>query len=362
MVQVYQQRINNARKLLKTNNLDALLVTAPQNFFYFSGTWLDSYERLQAIVIPQTDTPIMITHEMFKAQINVPQGMDKLFWQDGEDAIARLAKIIPACGTVAVDSQWPSGNLIHLMETNKQLTFATSTNILGVLRRNKDSVEIGLLKESGNCADQVMDDLTKFIRAGVTEREVVDEIKRLFKLHGAEQLSFDPIVAAGSNGAVPHHQPGDTVLKQGDAVVVDMGGVKDYYCSDMTRTFFLGPPTSEMETVYQVVRQAQDAAVQAIKPGVPMKNIDQTARNIIERAGYGCYFTHRTGHGLGIDIHEEPYLSSTNDQLLEEGMVVSVEPGIYLPEKFGVRIEDIVVVTKDGAERLNNYSRHIISI
>lgn len=361
-MQVYQRRINNAQKLLSKNNLAALLVTSPQNFFYFSGSWLDSQERLQAIVISPAGDYTIICHEMFKNQINVPVGANSLFWRDGEDAIARLAALLPADGTIAVDNQWPSGNLIQLMALNPQLHFATSTNVLGLLRRIKDSVEIELLKQSGLCADRVMAGLTKFIRAGITELDVVDEIKRLFKLQGVNQLSFDAIVAAGANGAVPHHQPGDTVLQPGDAVVIDMGGIKNHYCSDITRTFFIGQATPEKEKVYHVVRQAQEAAVEAVKPGVPMKDIDQIARAIITEAGYGDYFTHRTGHGLGIDIHEEPYLAATNDQPLEEGMVVSIEPGIYLPGKFGVRIEDIVVVTKDGAERLNNFPRHIINL
>ncbi|AEF93441.1 peptidase M24 [Desulfotomaculum nigrificans CO-1-SRB] len=359
-MKVQEQRFMKAQGLLAARQLDAVVVTSPPNFFYFSGIWLDSNERLQAVVIPKTGTPKIIVHEMFREEVSGVKEFEQLFWSDGIPPIELLAKVLPAAGTVSVDNQWPSGNLISLMEVNKQLSYVHSTPILGALRLIKDDAEIKLLEESANYADQIMDRVIEFVKPGVTELEVAEEIKKLFRKEGINQLSFEPIVATGSNAAMPHHVPDDTVLREGDTVVIDMGGIKDYYCSDITRTIVLGEATPEIEKVYQVVQRAQEAAVKAIKPGLAMQDIDQVARGIITEAGYGEYFTHRTGHGLGIEVHEEPYLSPGNRQILKEGMVVSVEPGIYLPGKFGVRIEDIVVVTADGAERMNHYPRHLI--
>ncbi len=359
---IYEQRFFRAQELLKEQALAAVMVTAPQNFFYFSGTRLDSHERLQAIVIPQTGAPTLIVHEMFEQQIEMPQNVEKVFWQDGNDSIALLAEILPTEGKIAIDNLWPSGNLIQLMAKAGGLKYVAGDLILAALRVIKDEYEIKLLKESGKLTDQVMDSLVNFLKPGVTEKEVADEVLRLYKEKGVEQPAFNPIVGFGKNGAIPHHEPDDTVLKAGDTVVIDMGGIKDGYCSDITRTFVVGEPSEEIKEVYEVVRRAQDEAVKAIKPGMLPKEIDQVARDIITKAGYGDYFNHRTGHGIGIENHEEPYLSSTGDQPLQEGMVCSVEPGIYLPGKFGVRIEDIVVVTADGAERLNNFPRELIKV
>ncbi|MBO8137846.1 MAG: aminopeptidase P family protein [Desulfotomaculum sp.] len=358
---IFEQRFAKAQELLAANDIDAVVVTSSPNFFYFTGTWLDSHERLQAVVILKTGTPTMIVHEMAKEQVDPPGCVDRVFWKDGDSSIELLAKLLPKKGKVSIDNQWPSGNLIKLM-TLSQLTFVGSDSILGALRLKKDNLEIKYLKYSAYCADQIMDSVRKLIKPGITEKEVAREIERFFKQKGVDQLSFDAIVAAGSNAAIPHHQPGDKVLQEGDAVVVDMGGIKQHYCSDITRTFVIGEPSREFKEVYSVVQKAQDEAVKAIRPGVPMKDIDKAARSIIEKAGYGPYFTHRTGHGIGMEVHEEPYLTPTNSRLLEEGMVVSVEPGIYLPGKFGVRIEDIVLVTSEGAERLNNYPRELIKV
>ncbi|MDQ0338746.1 Xaa-Pro dipeptidase [Caldalkalibacillus uzonensis] len=359
---VFLTRLEKAKQLLGETQIDALVVTSSPNVYYFSGTWLDSHERLQAIVISRTEQPKMIVHEMSEQEVSPPSQVDTIFWKDGEPAIEILAQHLPHTGTIAIDNQWPSGNLIELMGLKRDVSFVKSTQLIGQLRLRKDEVEIELLRKSGQVADEVMSEVIQFIRPGLKETEVVEQIKSLFKAKGVDKLSFNPILATGKNGAIPHHQSDDTVIQRGDMVVIDMGGIKDYYCSDITRTICVGEPAAEMRTVYRIVQQAQEEAVQAIKPGIPMQEIDRIAREIITKAGYGPYFTHRTGHGLGIEVHEEPFLTANNDQLLEEGMVVSVEPGIYLTDQFGVRIEDIVVVTETGVERLNHYPRELLCV
>ncbi|PGY10303.1 Xaa-Pro peptidase family protein [Bacillus sp. AFS031507] len=357
----YQNRIHKVQKQLEELNLEAVVVTSPPNFFYFSGTWLDSHERLQAIVIPKAGKPTMIVHEMSKEEVSFNGIFENAFWKDGENSLELLASILPLNGTVSIDNLWPSQNLLKLIQLKNQLSFVESTQVIGKSRLNKDSQEFELLKRSGAIADNVLQQVIDYLRPGLTEKEVADEIKRLFALQGVETLSFNPIVGSGKNGAIPHHQSDETSIAAGDMVVIDMGGIKDHYCSDMTRTVLVGgEPTDEMLKVYEIVKQAQEAAVKAVRPGVPLKNIDKAARDIISNAGYGEYFTHRTGHGLGIEVHEEPFVTSNNEQLLEEGMVISIEPGIYLSGNFGVRIEDIVFVTDDGCERLNILTKNFV--
>jgi Xaa-Pro dipeptidase len=358
-VTAYVERIKRAQKLVQSCGWEAAVVTSPPNFFYFSGTWLDSHERLQAIVIPESGHATMIVHEMSREEVGPMDGVEMVFWKDGDPSIEILAKILPQKGTISIDNRWPSEKLIDLMSLSSGRAFVKSTEVTDALRLIKDPTEIDALRVSGATADHVIAQTISFIKPGMTEKEVAAELKRLFQAEGVEQLSFDPIIGAGKNGAIPHHQSDDSVISVGDMIVIDMGGIKNHYCSDMTRTVVVGEPTPEMEKVYEVVRHAQEEAVKAIKPGVAMRLIDQTARDVIEKAGYGAYFTHRTGHGLGIEVHEQPFLTSTNEQLLEEGMVVSVEPGIYLSGKFGVRVEDIVVVTASGAERFNHYPRDL---
>jgi Xaa-Pro dipeptidase len=355
------KRIQKVQQLLNDHNLEAVIVTSPPNFFYFSGIWLDSHERLQAIVIPKTGNPTMIVHEMSKEEVTVGGLFKNHFWKDGDSSLELLGEGLPDNGTVAVDNLWPSSNLLNLMKLKNQLTFVESTNVIGKARLNKDEQEIELLGKSGAVADAVLQQVIKNLKPGDTEKQVADEIKRLFALHQVDELSFNPIVGTGKNGAIPHHQSDDTLIAEGDMVVIDMGGIKDHYCSDMTRTVLVGGQASEeMLKVYEIVKQAQEEAVKAVRPGVALKDIDGVARGIISSAGYGEYFTHRTGHGLGIEVHEEPFVTPDNDQLLEAGMVISIEPGIYLSGKFGVRIEDIVVVTSDGCKRFNNLSREFI--
>ncbi|WP_026576159.1 M24 family metallopeptidase [Bacillus sp. UNC438CL73TsuS30] len=357
----YVKRIEKVQRLLNEENIEAVIVTSPSNFFYLSGTWLDSHERLQAIVIPKLGKPAMIVHEMSKEEITGDGLFKNYFWKDGDPSLELLAKVLPDNGTVSVDNLWPSSNLIQLMKLKKQLTFVEGTKVIGKARLVKDEQEIELLEKSGAVADEVLQQVIDFIKPGLTEKQVADELKRLFALKQVDQLSFNPIVGAGKNGAIPHHQSDDTLIAAGDMVVIDMGGIKDHYCSDMTRTVLVGgQATEEMQKVYEIVKQAQEEAVKAVRPSVPLKEIDGVARGIISEAGYGDHFTHRTGHGLGIEVHEEPFVTSDNNQLLEEGMVISIEPGIYLNGKFGVRIEDIVVVTADGCKRLNHLTREFI--
>jgi Xaa-Pro aminopeptidase len=225
----------------------------------------------------------------------------------------------------------------------------------------KDPAEIDLLRRAGVIADGVAARLATHRFTGETELQVSQMVGEMVKAGGNESADF-AIVGSGPNGASPHHDPGDRRIDSGDPIVIDFGGRYHGYSSDTTRMFHVGKPSRRYLEVHAVVLDAQQAAVDAVRPGVSAESVDAAARRVISEAGYGDYFVHRTGHGIGMDTHEDPYIVAGNTQLLEPGMVFSIEPGIYLPGEFGVRIEDIVVCTGDGAERLNNSPREVVIV
>ncbi len=354
-------RIKRARHLLETHGVDAVVITSTANFFFFTETWINPHERLLSFVIRKTGDPVILAPKMHENDM-VGSSVETLLWNDGENAMALLAKCIPEKGVVSIDSLWPSQNLISLMRHRPQLTFIDSTRILGELRLRKDQHELALLRKAGEVADGVMQQIIAKIVPGMREIDVVEELKNLWTKEGVDEVSFNPIIGAGANGAQPHHQSGQTTIKSGDMVVIDMGGVINHYCSDMTRTIAIGEVTPQMKDVYEVVHRAHEAGAKAVKPGVLLGEIDHIARTVIKEAGYGSYFIHRTGHGLGIEVHEEPYVYSGNQQPIETGMVFSIEPGIYLPGQFGVRIEDIVIATETNCESFNNFTKELLVV
>jgi Xaa-Pro aminopeptidase len=254
---------------------------------------------------------------------------------------------------------------VDLIDMRAVLDFewANGSDALAPFRMVKDSTELDYLRRAGGIADEVMDELSRFIRAGVSEKEVQDEIARLCAERGAPKLSFSPIAASGPGGSMPHYSRNDRRLRPGDFLVVDMGCKYRGYCSDMTRTFCIGEPDDEQRKVYDIVLEAQKAGEAAVRPGATGQDVDRAARAVINSAGYGAHFINRVGHGVGIAIHESPYIIEGNDIPLQPGNVFSVEPGIYLEGKFGVRIENLVAVRDDGtAEPLNKFTRDMIII
>lgn len=207
-----------------------MTVSSPANFFYFTGTWLDSHERLQAVVIPRTGSTSIVVHEMSREEISPLDGVQLVFWKDGEHAVEMLSGLLPEQGVISIDNQWPSEKLIDLMLIRKQLSFIKGTPVIGALRLRKDTTEIELLRKSGEITDRVMGEIISFAKPGMAEKEVAQELKRLFQGEEVERLSFYPIIGTGANGAIPHHQSDETPLAEGDMVVIDMGGIKDYYC------------------------------------------------------------------------------------------------------------------------------------
>lgn len=215
------------------------------------------------------------------------------------------------------------------------------------------------MRASSKVNDDCMAEFEALIRPGITEKEMAEAIRGIYAAHGCSGVSFPPICGFGAHAADPHHDNDDTPLEAGQCVLIDVGGVYQDYCSDMTRTFFTGEPSEEERKVYELVRQAQAAAEALVKPGVRLCDIDAAARDLITEAGYGPYFNHRLGHFIGLEDHEAGDVSAVNENVVTPGMCFSIEPGIYLPGKFGVRIEDLVLVTEDGCEVLNHYPHEL---
>jgi len=255
-----------------------------------------------------------------------------------------------------VDKNMHAGFLIRLMKLSPLLKIEID-EITDKFRSKKDESEISKMRQASLINDQAMEIVKSHIRLGMTELELASFIPTIFQSLGAQSTSFTPIVAFGVNTSDPHAIPGDTKLEKGMPIIVDMGCIYEDYCSDMTRSFFYQDNT--LNDVYETVRKANLAAISTVKPGIPLKDIDHAARSIIKDAGYGEYFIHRTGHGIGQDVHEPYDVSATSEHMTEVGMIFSIEPGIYLPHKGGIRIEDLVLVTETGCEVLNHYPKDL---
>jgi Xaa-Pro aminopeptidase len=283
-----------------------------------------------------------------------------LGWTDAEDPYALTAGVIGASDTggfAISDDAWAS-HVLGFERATADIELVPQGEALPLIRAVKDPDELERLRAAAHGADAAFAEVVRLRFAGRRELDVAGDLARLLRDHGHELVGFT-IVGSGPNSASPHHDSGDRTIQQGDAVVMDLGGVAAGYWSDITRTVFVGEPTNEQRQVYDVVREGQEAAFAAIGPGVTCEAVDQAARAVIEEAGYGERFIHRTGHGIGIELHEPPYIVRGNATPLEPGMTFSDEPGIYLPDRFGVRIEDQVEVTIEGVRRLNEASRDL---
>ena len=259
--------------------------------------------------------------------------------------------------SIGIDKNWPAGFLLGLMERLPNLHYVNSSVCVDRVRSIKDEYEKQKMRESSLLNDECMEKVAAFIKEGMTELEVAQYVAGLFKAAGCGD-SFMPIVSFGPNAADPHHEPDETILKKGDCIVIDMGCIKDQYCSDMTRTYFCGEPSEKHAGLHDLVRLANEKAESMIRPGVRFCDLDAAARDLITEAGYGPYFNHRLGHSIGLEDHEPGDVSSANTACVEEGMTFSIEPGIYLPGDVGIRVEDLVLVTKDGCEILNKVDKH----
>ncbi len=360
-VDFYAARMDRAVRSAAQEGLAGLIIMPGPDLVWLCGYVPVVTERLTALVLSPGRRPQLLVPQLERPDAEKAPAAGSLAingWVDGENPYAALAKLLEPQGRYGVsDNAWAL-HLLALQRTCPGLGWGALTEAMPMLRAVKDAQEIEALAAAGAAADATYEAITELPFAGRREHEVAADLARLLREHGHSQVDFT-IVGSGPNGANPHHEAGERVIEDGDMVVLDFGGLKDGYGSDTTRTVHVGEPTAEERKVHDLVREAQQAAFEAVRPGVACQEIDRVARQVIRRAGYGEYFIHRTGHGIGVTTHEPPYMVEGEHLPLVPGMCFSIEPGIYLPGRFGVRIEDIVVCTDSGARRLNNTEREL---
>jgi len=342
---------------------DYALVSPSSDLYYLTGIDpIGTGERLFLFVVSTESTQFIFVPLMYKNELETLKLKSKT-WEDNEDPFLLLAKEIDIKNrsVFAIEDSLSVGTFFELKKALKRGKFKSISPLISKLRILKDNLELESIEGATAIVDKTFYEILDHKLLGMTEVEVADLIKELIKKHGGDGVSFDPIVASGPNGANPHHRPTTKKIKKGELVVLDYGARHNHYCSDITRTIGIDSLNDEAKSVYQIVLEAQKNAFQKTKTGVRAKDIDLEARRHIDSRGYGKYFTHRTGHGLGLDVHEPPYINSTSSVMLEDNMVFTIEPGIYLPGKFGVRIEDDILINDIG-KMLTKASRELIII
>ena len=356
---IYEKRLSRLRTTMHENGLDTLILTPGAAMRYLSGFSEAGFERLLALVIPDDQPWLFVTPALNAEQVrHNPAGVtDVRVWSDGEGwekLLAQLSKdLMLDIGIVGLDDDMPARFSLKLAELMPTALLKLAGPAFSPLRAEKDVQELAAMQHAADATDALVPGLLAACRPGATELEVALVVQSGLSAAGRE-ASFEPIIGAGVNGARPHHHTGKTTLKRGDVVILDFGAKVDGYCGDITRTVALGEAPDEAKRVYDIVYQAYQAGVAAVQPGASGHAVDAAARRVIADAGYGEFFVHRTGHGIGLDDHEPPYMVAGNHAPLRPGECFSVEPGIYLPGKFGVRLENIVTVRDDGTARVLN--------
>ncbi|MCB0935653.1 MAG: aminopeptidase P family protein [Mycolicibacterium sp.] len=362
---VYGRRLEAAAAAADRAGVAGLVVTPGYDLRYLLGSRAQTFERLTALVIPAVGAPVVVLPRLELAALResaaADLGLAVQDWVDGENPYDIVADALGGHARAAVTDSMPA---LHLLPLAARLGAVPvlGTQIMAGLRMVKDPAEIEALSAAGAAIDRVHARVPEFLKPGRTEADVAADITEAIVAEGHSEAAF-VIVGSGPNGADPHHECSDRVLQAGDIVVVDIGGpVEPGYNSDSTRTYSLGEPSAEIAGQYAVLQRAQAAGVAAVRPGVTAEQVDATARDVLAEAGLAEYFVHRTGHGIGLSVHEEPYIVAGNDLPLAPGMAFSVEPGIYFPGRWGARIEDIVIVTADGALAVNDRPHDLIVV
>lgn len=354
----YINRINRLRNNIMSDYIDAVLVCSPHNKFYIGE--LNSSSGY--IFITKNNQYIIVDfryYEEVKSKNNLFQVI-LLSKENTIDKIINSITIKEGIKTVGFEGQEVTYDFYNKL--NMLLNCKLQSLDISKIRMIKDIDEIDKIKIACKIADSAFNHIVGFIKEGISEKIIENELVRFIKQEGGQKESFDTIVASGFRGALPHGKASEKIIKSGELITLDFGVKYNNYCSDITRTVALGSCSHELNYIYNIVKTAGDAAIKSAKPGITLGDLDFEARNIIEKEGYGQYFGHNLGHGLGIQVHEYPAVSPNNSELLEEGMIVTIEPGIYLPDVGGVRIEEDILITKQGCIKLTNSTRDLIVI
>ena len=362
----HRARMRRAAREAADRGLDALLITPSPDYAYLLGYRAPAMERLTCLVVPADGDPLLVLPRLEEPlalhELGVlADDLEVVPWDETDDPIRIVQRLVGAALRVGVQDQMWARFALRLRAALDPAQLVEAGPTMSALRAVKSDEEIARLRAAAAAADDAMRSIAAEPLSGRREAEVSGRIRELLLAAGHDEAGF-AIVASGPNAASPHHVAGDRRIGPGDSIVLDIGGVLGGYCSDTSRTASVGDPDPEFVALYDVLREAQAAACEAVRPGVPAAEIDAVARGIITEAGYGDAFIHRTGHGIGMETHEEPYVVSSNDAPLVAGHAFSVEPGIYIRDRWGARIEDIVVCSETGGERLNTSSTELLIV
>lgn len=357
----FKQRYENLQASMANHQVSNQLISSPASIHYFTGYYTDPGERFLLLVFHQDGTGDLYVNDLFPP-VHLPKVLTPVVqihnYHDGQDILSQVqARLLP--GDSAIDKEWQSHFLLDLMALDPDFRPVNKGWLVDNIRSIKSLREQDLLRQASHFNDQAIGRLIQKLPQALSEKDMRAYLAQVYADLGQEGFSFEPIIAYGPNGADPHHVTSLDRPALGDSVVLDIGARYQGYASDMTRTVFYGQVSPEGQKVYETVLEANLKAIQAVQPGRPIKEVDLAARQVIEKAGYGPYFTHRTGHFIGQEVHEAGDVSQYNDNLIQVGQVFSIEPGIYLPGKLGVRIEDLIIVTEEGCEVINQYPKDL---
>ncbi len=360
---VFTDRVDRTRRAMREQGIDVTLLSVGLDMPYLTGYHAMPLERLTMLVLPVDGDATLVVPRLEAPRVHhLPEVFGLVPWGETEDPVAITASLVGrSAGVIAIgDTMW-ARFLVELMNHLPSASYRRAVDVLGPIRMRKDAAEIAALTAAGAAADRVAAQLHAgdIALVGRTEAQVSADISARLLAEGHDVVNF-AIVAAGENAASPHHHPGSRVIRRGEIVLCDFGGTMNGYCSDITRCVHLGPVPDDIAAAYAVLKESEAAGVRAATIGTPCEGIDRAARDVIEAAGYGEFFIHRTGHGIGMDAHEDPYMVSGNTLPLEAGHAFSVEPGIYVPGKWGMRLEDIVVATTDGPRSMNHANHDLV--
>lgn len=351
-------RLNRILKEMDNQKIPQLLVTDPASIFYLTGKWICPGERLLALYLNLSGRHKMIINRLFPQKEDL--GVELVWYDDIEDGVEIISRLTERDKAIGIDKLWPARFLLRLQELHGAKCYVNGSRIIDDVRMIKDEEEQSLMRQAAKANDQIMEKLVGLANKGYTERELNNIACRLYAESGHSENIYKPITAYGKSAADPHHVTDETRGKRGDCVLFDIGGCLNGYYSDMTRTVFLEKISEKAKEIYEIVREAQLRGIKAARPGNRMCDVDYACRSYIEEKGYGEYFTHRTGHSIGIEPHETGDVSAVNQTIIRPGQIFSVEPGIYLgEEELGVRIEDLVLITETGCEVLTHYTKEL---
>jgi Xaa-Pro aminopeptidase len=359
--EAHLRRLTRAAEAAAQAELGAMVVAPSADLVYLTGYDPPPLERLTGLIVRPGRDPVLVVPRL-ERPLAEDAGLTELAeirsWDETEDPYGAVASILGGIERAGCSDRLWAAHLLGLQQALDGTRFVSAGPVLARLRAIKDREELDLLKRAARYADEAFSRVIQTRLETRTERDVAALLGDLLRETGHDEVTFT-IVGAGPNGASPHHEPTDREIHAGDPVVMDFGGRTGGYCSDISRTVVVGEPPRDFSAVFDLVREAQEEAIRAVGPGVPAEEVDRAARRVIERGGYGDLFVHRTGHGIGLEEHEGPYIVEGNREPLQPGMCFSIEPGIYIPGEFGVRIEDIVAVTGAGGQRLNHAPRDL---